>query len=71
MTKAYCTGYLTGKVSRLPIDPEKPRTFSTSNDLQYTIYSVVLYKDGSSLQLPSSHGKCLTQRVKPIDVTIT
>ena len=35
--KAYCTGFFTGKVSRLPVNPQKPQNFSTSNDLQYTV----------------------------------
>ena len=35
MAKAYCTGYFTGKVSWLPIDP---RNFSTLSDLQYTVF---------------------------------
>ena len=30
----YC--YFTGKVSRLPMDLQKPQKFSTSSDLQYT-----------------------------------
>jgi len=29
--------YFAGKVSRLPTDPRKPRNFSTSNNLQYTV----------------------------------
>ena len=28
IAKAYCTGYLAGKVSRLPIDMQKPQKFS-------------------------------------------
>ena len=29
--------HFTGKLSQLPINPQTPRNFSTSNDLQYTI----------------------------------
>ena len=29
--------YFTGKISRLPTIPRKPRNFSTSNNLQYTV----------------------------------
>jgi len=32
--------YFTGKVSRLPVDPQKLRNFSTSKDLQYTVYQL-------------------------------
>ena len=35
--KAHCTGYFTGKVSWLPVNPQKLQNFSTSNDLQYTV----------------------------------
>ena len=41
MAKAYCTGYYTGKVSRLPVDSPKPQNFSTSNDLQYTVWAYI------------------------------
>ena len=33
--------YFTGKVSRLPTNPQKPRNFSTSNNLQYTVQGIV------------------------------
>ena len=33
--------YFTAKVSRLPTIPRKPRSFSTSNNLQYTVLSLV------------------------------
>ena len=34
---SYCTGYFTGRVSQLMINPQKPCNFSTLNDLQYTV----------------------------------
>ena len=46
----------TGKVSRLPIDPQNPQNFSTSNDLQYTVYSETSLKgDTSELWTPSTY----------------
>ena len=44
MAKVYWTGYFTGKVSWLPIaiGPQKLQNFSTSNNLQYTVYAWVL-----------------------------
>ena len=41
MAKDYCTGYFTGKVLWLLINPRKPQNFSTSNNLQYTVASCV------------------------------
>ena len=35
--KSFLQKFFTGKVSRLPINPRKPRKFSTSNDLHYTV----------------------------------
>jgi len=31
--------YFAGKVSQLPTDPRKPQNFSTSNNLQYTVFN--------------------------------
>ena len=36
---------------QLPIDPQKPWNFSTSNDLQYTVFQTVLL-EGSDAPIP-------------------
>ena len=40
--KSFFTKFFTGKVLRLPINPRKPRNFSTSNNLHYTVFKTQL-----------------------------